>query len=123
MRIKGTGNVGIGTNNPTTKLEVNGFTKLGSNAPAIKVLKLTGTTANAQNGSVTILHGISPDKILSTTILVEYSANSYIPASYGRAGFEFDFYISNNNIYIWNSAANSSSILSKPFKIMITYEE
>jgi hypothetical protein len=123
MRIKGTGNVGIGTNNPTTKLEINGYTKLGSDAPAIRVIKLTGTTSNVQNGTVTIPHGLNPAKILSATVLVEYFTNSFVPASYSRTGYEFDFYISGANIYIWNSAANSGSILSKPIKIMITYEE
>jgi hypothetical protein len=38
--------VGIGTTNPNATLEVNGFSKLGADAPAIKVKKLTGTTAN-----------------------------------------------------------------------------
>ncbi|HRD06360.1 MAG TPA: hypothetical protein PK037_02305, partial [Saprospiraceae bacterium] len=37
------GNIGLGTMAPTTKLEVNGYTKLGSDAPAIKIKKLTGT--------------------------------------------------------------------------------
>ena len=37
-------NVGIGSGTPAAKLEVNGYTKLGSDAPAIRVKKLTGTT-------------------------------------------------------------------------------
>ncbi|MBL0013001.1 MAG: hypothetical protein IPP30_04355 [Flavobacterium sp.] len=41
MRIKGTGEVGIGTAAPTAELEVNGFTKLGTTAPAVKMIKLT----------------------------------------------------------------------------------
>ncbi len=123
VRIKGTGNVGIGTNNPGTKLEINGYTKLGSDAPAIRVIKLTGTTSASQNGTVVIAHGLNSAKILSATVLVEYATSSFVPASYSRTGYEFDFYLSSGNIYIWNSAANSGSILSKPLKVMITYEE
>ncbi len=123
MRIKGNGNVGIGITNPTTKLEVNGFTKLGSDAPAIKVKKLTGTTGSTENMTISIAHGLTDSKILSVTVLVDYSTNSFVPASYSRIGYEFDFYISLGNIYIRNSATNSYLILSKPIKVLVTYEE
>jgi hypothetical protein len=117
------GNTGIGVLAPTTKLEVNGFTKLGTDAPAIKVKKLTGTTAATQNGLISIPHGLTTSKILSVTVMVEYTTDAYVPSSYSRSGFECDYYIFGDNIYIWNSATNSNSILSKPFKVLITHEE
>jgi|GEM_PF-1559510 len=124
MRLEVGGNVGIGTNNPTTKLEVNGFTKLGSNAPAIKNLKLTGTTASMQGSQIGIAHGLSSSKILSVSVMVEWSAGQWIPASYGASGgYEFDFFVSTTGVQVINKSANSVNILSKPVKILITYEE
>lgn len=51
--------VGIGTSTPAATLEVNGYTKLGSDAPAapaIKMIKLTGTTAATQGGNQEAFH-------------------------------------------------------------------
>jgi hypothetical protein len=123
LSILTNGDVGIGTNAPTTKLEVNGFTKLGSDAPAIKVKKFTGTTSADQNGFATFLHGLTTSKIISATAMVEYNPDGFVPSSYRRLGYEFEFYIEGDTFYIWNSISNSAAILSKPFKVLITYEE
>ncbi len=127
MTIKSDGKVGIGTTAPSTKLEVNGYTKLGNSAPAIKMIQLTGTTSAIQGGITSISHGLVSTKIISATVLVEYNTGFYVPASYepisGGNTFTFDFYIEPTSIVIWNRAANSASILSKPVKILITYEE
>ncbi|NOU37663.1 MAG: hypothetical protein HOO89_03050 [Ferruginibacter sp.] len=129
MTINKTGNVGIGTTTPTTKLEVNGFTKLGTDAPAIKVKKLTGTTAATEGGNTNIPHGLDGSKILSVSVLVERFANEFISDGYDYVnGYKFNFVISSNYIVVINSnsgigLSGSSSILSKPIKILITYEE
>ena len=124
VRIKGTGEVGIGTSTPTTKLEVNGYTKLGSNAPGVKMIKLTGTTGAAQGNTTFITHGVTNSKILSISILVEYAAGACVPPSYnGSAGFEYDYYLSGVSIAVWTKSGNSTSILSKPIRVLVTYEE
>jgi hypothetical protein len=123
LSILTNGNMGIGESSPTTKLEVNGFTKLGSDAPAIKVKKFTGTTSADQNGFATFLHGLTTSKIISATAMVEYNPDGFVPSSYRRVGYEFEFYIEGDTFYIWNSISNSAAILSKPFKVLITYEE
>lgn len=80
MVLGGTGadavHVGIGVTAPAAELEVNGFTMLGSNAPAVKMLKLTGTSAATQGASVAIPHGLSVAKILAVEVLLEYTANA-----------------------------------------------
>ena len=123
VRIKGNGRVGILTNNPQSELEVNGYTMLGANAPAVKMIKFTGTTAATQGASVPITHGLTAAKILSVSIVVEYTSGGFVPDSYKvNAGYEFIYYYNTTTLYIVNMATNSANILSKPFKVLITYE-
>ncbi len=108
----------------TGNLEVSGFTQLGTGAPAVKMLKLGGITSPNMGGSVSIPHGLNPAKILGVEVLVEYAANNFVPPGYTiNAGYEFNYYISGNDIVVWNKNTTSGSILSKPFKILITYEQ
>jgi len=125
MRINHDGNVGIGTSSPDTKLEVNGFTMLGDNAPKIKMKKITGATAETQGAFVTITTGIPIGKIISVDVLVERSNNVYFHHSYTQEiGVEFNFYTNTTgNITLYNISGNSGSILSKNYKALITYEE
>ncbi len=127
--IKKTGEVGIGTETPTSQLEVNGFTKLGSDAPAIKIKKLTSgctTSANSgyPNGEITVTHGVTPAKILKVEALVEYNTNYWVKDGNDLFGYQFDVYVTNSTISLRNfSGSASSEIRSKPCKILITYEE
>lgn len=128
MVLGGTGvnavKVGIGVTIPTAELEVNGYTKLGSSAPAIKYLKLTGTSPASQGGITNIAHGLASDKILSVSVLLDFATSSSIPRSYvANPGYEFDFYTTSTNIVIITKSGNSVNILSKPFRILVTYEQ
>jgi len=125
MRITGTGNVGIGAF-PGAKLEVNGFTKLGSAAPAIKQKEITGfNTAAIDGGSAFVSHGLTPDKILDVAIFVEAVESglvSQIPPRFPRGvGFSYSYIINFTSIEVYlNDGAN---ILNKPIRILITYKE
>ncbi len=118
-------NVGIGTTTPDAQLEVNGFTKLGTTAPKIKMLKLTGTTASTEGGSVGVAHGLSAPKILSVSVQLynSYAANYILPGYSLGTGYEFLVYFDASIIVVHNTNGNSSNILSKPFKILVIYEE
>ncbi|MFT3795026.1 hypothetical protein [Flavobacterium sp.] len=119
-----TAKVGVKTTNPTADLEVNGFTKLGSTAPAIKILKLTGTTNASQGVQTAVAHGLTSSKILSVSVLVDYTASASVPPSYGgSAGYEYDYFVNGTSVVVWTKSGNSGNILSKPFRILVTYEE
>jgi len=105
-------------------LVLNGFTKLGGDAPAIKHKKLTGTTNAAGGGIVEINHGIAKGKILDVAVCVWYSATgSMAPEFTGIAGYQYHSYHDGIWVYVTNHVTNSENILSKPIKILITYEE
>lgn len=103
----------------------NGFSQLGSTAPAVQMKKLTGTTAATQNGIVSIAHGLSDAKIIDINVLVEWDGvGGKVPARYnGSSGYEFSFYTGSGLITVVNSPSNSSNILSKPIIVVITYEQ
>ncbi len=118
------GNVGIGTSDPTTKLEVNGFTKSGSDAPAVKVLKLTGTTSNFVGNSTLINHNLISEKILAVNVLVGTNIlGKFCTPNNDQSSFqEYSVNVNPNDIEI-KLGFNSSDILGRPIKIMITYEQ
>jgi trimeric autotransporter adhesin len=107
---------------------ITGYTRLGTRqeqAPAIKIKKLTATSASTQTGSVTVAHGLDRDKILSIQVLLSYVAGAAdIPGSYlDVPGYEYNWQVNNTNVWILNKNGNSANILSKPIKILIVYEE
>jgi len=107
---------------------VTGYTRMGTRqeqAPAIKIKKLTATSASTQAGSVTVAHGLNRDKILSIQVLLSYVAGAAdIPGSYlDVPGYEYNWQVNNTNVWILNKNGNSANILSKPIKILIVYEE
>jgi hypothetical protein len=124
VRITPSGDVGIKTSAPGSELEVNGFTKLGSNAPAIKTLKLTGTTSSTQGTAIQVAHGLAGAKILSVQVVVEAISGSFMTPGYVySSGYHFNVGYNGTHVWVYNVSANSANILSKPFKVFITYEE
>lgn len=123
VRIATDGKVGIGTAAPTAELEVNGFTKHGTNAPAIKQVEFTGTTAATEGSFVDIAHGLTVSKIISVEVLIEYTAGSWCPNGYTiNPEYHADFVIGATNIRLYNHNGSSGNILSKPLKILVTYK-
>lgn len=109
-------------------VKVSGFTTLGNDAsaPKIKMKTFTSTTGPAQgNGnSPIIVHGITPSKIISVSVLVEWNTNAFVPNAYTHStGFQYDYNIDNAIIGIYNHPTNSANILSKPLKVVVTYVE
>lgn len=115
--------VGIGTSAPAATLEVNGYTKLGNDAPSIKVKKLTGTTSPTEGVSVSIsLGGLNSAKILSVTAMV-HDGTEWLSPNIDGVGKKFYWSFNTFNVTVYNVFGDSGAILSKPIKILITYEE
>lgn len=114
---------------------ITGFTQLGNStpagaspgatAPAIKTLKLTGTTAGTAGASISVDHGLGNRlKILGYTVLVVgTSAVSYPPEYTYNGGYQYSTTCTNTQILIINSHLNSANIYNKAFTVLITYEE
>lgn len=107
-----------------TGATLNGYTKLGDTAPAIKQKKLTGTTPAAENGTVSLAHGLTSTKIISVTAIVHSASGAGILPGYTRAAeYQYDVSYDGANVIIGLSATNSGNILSKAITVLITYEE
>jgi hypothetical protein len=116
--------VGIGVQAPAAELEVNGYTKLGTDAPKIRMKKLTGTTASSEGAQVGVAHGLTSTKILSCVVMVEYTSGYFIHQGYTNSTeYQFNWVVTPTDVLVWNTSGNSGSILSDPFVVLLTYEE
>lgn len=112
------------TANDDLRLTPGGYFKIGPDAPAIRQKKLTGTTSSTQGTSASVSHGLSSAKIIGCEVLVEFSTGNKVTNSWaGVAGYSFSVTIEPTVIAVWNDTGNSANILSKPFTVLITYEE
>lgn len=112
-------NVQIGSS--AGDLLVTGFTKLGTAAPNIKMKKLTGTTGAGT--SFTTPHGLNVSKILDVSIFIERSGGTFTDAPNqvgGSASIQYSYSLTATDISFFGVG---SSLTSRPFRILITYEE
>ena len=133
--ISNTGNGGYFTSNSglalatgTGNINLSGFTKLGSDAttPKIKMKKLTGTTPTSANPNTwtTIPIGlIDVSKILSVSVLISTNVFQYLPHS-TEVGFLYTANVDGTDLLIGvKTVTQSTNVMGKPIKVLITYEE
>jgi hypothetical protein len=117
-------NVGIRNSTPDSKLDVNGYSKLGSDAPAIQLVKFTGTLPASQGQWLFIPHGLDPDKILNVDMFVEYTPGWKVPEAYTfNGGYEFNYLITSTNFAINILSGNSQFLVNDEVTVLVTYEE
>ena len=83
--------------------------------------KLTGTTAALEGGQSFVAHGLTRSKILSFDVLVDDGSFTICP--HDISPYNFTTFADGTNIIVQNISGESGSILSKPFTVLITYEE
>lgn len=121
----------LGTNNLTRmtiasdgNITHTNFTQLGSDAPIIKMKKLTGTTAATEGNNTNIAHGLTLNKIIGFTVLVTASNGNKIPPNLGfTPEFEYEAFLTSTNVIITLDSTNSGNLLSGAITVLITHEE
>ena len=119
--------VGVGSAFPGYEFNVEGdmrvsdYTQLGSDAPKIKMKKLTGTTAPTEGGTSYVAHGLNVSKILSFSVLV--TDGGFLITPHDISPFNFTAYATSTDIAVENISGESGNILSESFTVLITYEE
>ena len=132
LTVLPSGNIGVNKSSPTASLDVNGFTRLGSEAeaaPKIKTKIITGTTALNEDDRAGFAHGLNPSSIIAVNILVNSATFSgmKVPPNWSSpfpSGHEYQYHLSLDGIIIIrNMPGNSFQILNSPVTIFITYTE
>jgi hypothetical protein len=99
---------------------LNGFTKLGSDAPKIKMKKFTGNT-RTDGFPTAVIHGLDYDKILAVDVLIK-SENDvrYLPDSHPASTNTYRIGIVSDSILFTDL---DFSLYGRPYTVFITYEE
>lgn len=100
-----------------------GYVRMGTAAPSVQMKKITGTTPATAGASATIAHGLTVGKIVDVRVLIETAPNQLSPAPSSRSGYQMDWEVVASGVTLIASASNSASVLGKPVRILITYEE
>jgi hypothetical protein len=116
---------GILTSENNRRLKVSGYTKLGNEdyVPAIKQKKLTFTTPSEQGKEAVVGHYLSKDKILSISVIVENDNGDIVSEGHTYYGGNEFSVMTLGAVHVLLSKTNSSRILNKKGRILITYEE
>ena len=95
------------------------------NGTDLKIKLFTGTTGASEGGFTSIALGaIDGDKIVSIVGLVNWTGTSWMTGSYTKsAGYNFGAYVGGTDLTLGLHPTSSELILSKPFKILVTYYE
>lgn len=116
---------------PTSVLRNQGFTKLGSLSPNIKVSVITGNLSPSNGGSITLIADSSIDatKVLFIDGTVDWSGGgggfppnfpSNVIAGYG---WTFYWYSQPINIIVYNVTGNAANIYGKKVTLTIYYTD
>jgi hypothetical protein len=98
--------------------------KLGSDAPAIKMVEYTGITASGTGQGTAVTITENPNNIVSLRAVVDCGPAGYVSEEYKfSAGYQFSVFSEGDKIWIFNSDFNSNFILLKPFKLFVTYKK
>lgn len=117
------GKVGINTSTPQATLDVNGFSKLGSDAPVIKMQKFTGIVSNSAGATTTQNLAIPDSKILDVSLFVNSGSAGLLQPLLGLSGADYSYSIQGSVFSLTTTLLNSAKVLGQPYNLLITYEQ
>jgi hypothetical protein len=104
-----------------------GYTRLGKvtdGTPKIKMKEFNITSGATSNGQSAVNHGLNSTKIISVSVLLEWTAGYLAPPEYSPDPLlNYNYFVSPTQIIVQNNAASCAYICSKPVKILVTYKE
>lgn len=127
VKLHTNGNFAVGDIEvPSAGLHVKEYSKLGNDAPAIKMKKFSNTTPATQGSCTFIITNISSKKILDYKTLVSYGIgnNAFVPEEYSlNPNYKFSTYLYDTEVAVCLHDGNSSHLTNKLIKLLVTYEE
>ena len=117
------GNVGIQTSTPAATLTVNGYSMFGIDAPAVKMKQFTGTTPSTAGDSTSINTWIPDAKILGINVLVRDPVNGLLCPVLNLLGVQYTYSFVSSVFTLKTTLLNSSSVLNKPYTVLVTYTQ
>lgn len=120
------GRVGINTPTPQAALDVNGFSKLGNDAPVIRMKKFSGITPANAADFTTIPLGIADSKVLDVQVFVNSATGGLLTpltGILGLTGKEYSYTIQGGIFKLETTLLNSAGVLNMPYNVLITYEQ
>ena len=105
-----------------------GYTKLGSDAPSIKMKMLYGTSANTVNGATQLPHGLgNANRILSVQVHMNFQPGGndvFYPPSMPFDNQSYTYFWDEYNVTVQNSATSgTTTVLNKPVRVLIFYQQ
>ena len=105
-------------------MRTSGYSQLGSDAPKIKMKKYILTTPLTGGTTTNILHGLTASKILSIDATIASANSLFVPPGQNNiTNCEYNIYCNSTRVYVKAVLSNSSQILNRTARIIITYEE
>ena len=108
------------------EIDNQGYTKLGSDAPGVKIKVITGTSSNLNSGATQIPHGLgNSDRILGVSVHMNFFPGSDNPTWY-PPGIAFDnhnytYFYDKFNVTVQNNASSGTTLQNKPIKVLVYY--
>lgn len=112
--------------NVALNTDINGYTRLGEQGPAIKTKYLTGTTSAIPAGFSDIPHGLDKSKIIGISVLViSWDGVDIGPGYFPNTGLLYNFQINSSDVRITNPIlpTDFALVAGRPVKILLTYQE
>lgn len=95
-----------------------------ASALPIRMKTLAGVTSPSDGGVVFIPMPVPANKLLSVSVLVQYTATGSLPPNYTYDPcFEYEWYVFGGNLYVRNMPGNSSCLGSLPFTVLIAHTQ